>query len=66
MKIVWKQKKERSESNQRILIHSSVSFLKNNILTRFANIRSLDESSNSMDEEFFLQKIEVTRWIGRL
>ena len=66
MKIVWKQKKERSESNQRILIHSNVSFLKNNILTRFANIRSLDESSNSMDEEFFLQKIEVTRWIGRL
>ena len=29
MNIVWKQKKERSESNQKILIHSNVSkFLK--------------------------------------
>ena len=32
----------------------------------FANRRSLDESSNNMDEKFFLKKIDITRFIGRL
>ena len=36
------------------------------MLQCFANRSSLDESSNSMDEKFFLKKIEVTRFIGRL
>ena len=55
-------------SNPMVLIHSNVSkFLKKeniNMLYCFANRRSLDESSNSMDENFFLKKIEVTKFIG--
>ena len=37
-----------------------------NTLYCFAKRRILDESSNSMDEKFFLTKIEVTIFIGRL
>ena len=51
-------------SNQMMLIHSNVSkiFKKQhtNTLHRFVNRRSLDENSNSIDEKFFLKKIEVT------
>ena len=51
-------------SNRMILIHSNVSkFFKKQhrpMLYFFANRRSLDESSNSMDEKFFLKKIEFT------
>ena len=47
-----------------MFIHSNVSkFFKNNTLYTlyyFANRRSLDESSNNMDEKLFLKKIEVT------
>ena len=32
----------------------------------FANRRSLDESCTSVEENFFLEKIAVTRFIGRL
>ena len=32
----------------------------------FANRSSLDKNSGNMDEKFFLKKIEVTRFIGRL
>ena len=56
----------RSGSNRMILIHSNViKLFKNNTLTLycFANRSSLDESSNSMDENFFLKKIEATRFI---
>ena len=53
-------------SNRMILIHSNVSksFKKQhtNTLDCFANRRSLDKTSNSMDEKFFLKKIEVTRF----
>ena len=53
-----------------IIIHSNVSkFLKKEhtaTLYCFANECSLDGGSNSMDERFFLNKIEVTRFIGRL
>ena len=56
-------------SNQILLINSnaSKSFKKphTNTLHCFENRRSLDESSNSMDEKFFLKKIEFTRFIGR-
>ena len=51
-------------SNRMILIHSNVSkcFKKQhrNMLYFFANRRSLDESSNSIDEKCFLKKIEFT------
>ena len=64
------RKKVRSGSNPMILIHSNVSkFLKKlhtNMLYCFANRISLDESNNSMNEKFFLKKIEVTRFIGIL
>ena len=57
-------------SNRVILIHSNLShFFKSqytNMLYYFPNRRSLDRSSNSMDEKIFLKKIEVTRFIGRL
>ena len=57
-------------SNRMILIDLIVSkFFKKqhtNTLYRFTNRRSLDESSNSMDEKFFLKKMQVTRCIGRL
>ena len=74
------RKKGRSGSN-RVSVHSNVSnqilltianvsksFKKQhtNTLHCFENKYSLDESSNSMDEKFFLKKIEVTRFIGRL
>ena len=74
-------KKGRSENNQMILIHSNLnnriiliysnvskSFKKQhtNMLYCFANRRSLDESSNSIDEKFFLNKIEITRFIRSL
>ena len=32
----------------------------------FANRRSFDEGSNGMEKRFFLKKIEVTRFIGKL
>ena len=69
--IVWKEKKVSSESNRTILIHSTVSdriilihsnvsmFFKKqhtNTLYCFANRRSLDESSSSMDDKSFLKK----------
>ena len=72
-------KKGRSESN-RILIYSNVStrmisiqsnmrrFFKKqhtNTLYCLANRRSLGESSDSMNDNFFLKKIEVTRLIRR-
>ena len=81
IKIVCKEKKGRwesnpmmllysNESNRMILIHSNISkFFKKqhtNTLCCFANRRSLEECSKSMDEKFFLKKIEVTRFIGRL
>ena len=56
-------------STRMILIHSNVSkFFKkqHNKVYCFANRRSLDESSNSMDEKFFPKKIEVRRFFGRL
>ena len=50
-----------------IIIHSNVSkFLKKEhtaTLYCFANECSLDGDSNSMDERFFLNKIEVTRML---
>ena len=53
-------------SNRMILIHSNVSksFKKQhtNTLYCFANRRSLRETSSSMDEKFFLKKLEVTRF----
>ena len=56
------RKKGRSRSNRMILINSNVSkFFKkqhNNTLYSFLNRRSLAESSNSMDETFFLKKTE--------
>ena len=59
-----------NESNRMILIHSNISKLfkkhHTNTLCCFANRRSLEECSNSKDEKFFLKKIEVTRFIGRL
>ena len=49
-------------SNRVIIFHSNVSmsFKKQhtNTLYCFANRGSLDESSNSMDEKFFLKKID--------
>ena len=74
-------KKGRSENTQMILIHLNLnnriilipsnvskSFKKQhtNMLYYFANRRSLDESSNSIDEKFFLNKIEITRFIRSL
>ena len=55
-------------STRMILIHSNVSkfFKKQHKVYCFANRRSLDESSNSMDEKFFPKKIEVRRFFGRL
>ena len=57
-------------SNRVIIFNSNVSmsFKKQhtNTLYCFANRGSLDESSNSMDEKFFLKKIEVTRFVSRL
>ena len=54
-----------SNVSNRIIIHSNVSkFLKKEhtaTLYCFANECSLDGGSNSMDERFFLNKIEVTR-----
>ena len=51
-------------SNRIMLIHSSVNkFFKKqntNMLHCFVNIRSSDESSDSMDKKLFLKKIEVT------
>ena len=51
-------------SNEMMLTHSNVSkFLKKqhtNTLYCFASRRSLDKSSNSMNEKIFLKKIEVT------
>ena len=53
-------------SNQMLLIHSNVSkFFKKQHTNTFyccVNRRSLHKSSNSMDEKFFLKKIEVTRF----
>ena len=75
------RKKGRSGSNRMILVHSNVSnqmilihsnvrkFFKkqhSNSLYCFANRRSLDEGSNSMDNKFSLKKIEVTRFIAKL
>ena len=72
---MYGKKKGRSGSNRIMLIHSNVSnqmmlihsnvrklFKKqhSNTLYCFANRRILDESSSSMDEKFFLKKIEVT------
>ena len=69
------RKKGRSGSNRMILIHSSVSYQMmlihsnvsksfkkqhTNTLYCFANRRNLDESSNIINEKFFLKKIEVT------
>ena len=70
------RKKGRSGSSRIILIHSNVSnqmmmlihsnvskFFKKqhtNSLYCFAKSRSLDESSNSTDEKFFLKEIEIT------
>ena len=64
------RRKGRSGSNRMILIHSNVSnqmtLIHSNVskvfntLYFFANRRSLNDSSNSMDEKFFLKKIEVT------
>ena len=74
------RKKGVPESNRMVLIHSNVSkemtlihsniskFFKKqhtNTLGCFANRRSFNESSNSIDEKFFLKKIELTRFIGR-
>ena len=75
------RKKECSKSNRMVLIHSNVSkrmilihlnvnkFFKKqrtNTLCCFANRRSFDESSNNLDERFFLKKIEVIgKFIGR-
>ena len=77
--IVWKKRTFRNNqmilihsnlNNRIILIHSNVSksFKKQhtNMLYCFANRRSLDESSNSIDEKFFLNKIEITRFIRSL
>ena len=67
---LWKEKEARSGSNQIILIHSNVSNILKKQCTKtlycFANRRSLDESSNSMDEKLFLKKIEVSRFVGGL
>ena len=56
------RKKGRSGSNRIILIHSNASkFFKEqhtNTLYCFANRCNLDESSNSIDEKFFLKKIQ--------
>ena len=56
-----------SNVSNRIIIHSNVSkFLKTEhtaTLYCFANECSLDGDSNSMDERFFLNKIEVTRML---
>ena len=56
-----------SNVSNRIIIHSNVSkFLKKEhtaTLYCFANECSLDGDSNSMDERFFLNKIEVTRML---
>ena len=54
-------------SNQMILIHSNVSKLfkkQANTLYCFANRRSFDESSNSMDQKFFLKKIKLQDLLG--
>ena len=57
-------------SNQMILMYSNISnFFKKhhtNTLCCSANRSSLDENSNSMDETFYLKRIEVTRFNGRL
>ena len=54
-------------SDRMKLIHSNVGKIlkKQHISTfyYFANRRSFDESSNSMDDKFFLKKIEVTRFV---
>ena len=56
-----------SNVSNRIIIHSNVSkfFKKEHTATLycFANECSLDGDSNSMDERFFLNKIEVTRML---
>ena len=57
-------------SNQILLINSNVrKYFKKphtNTMHCFENRGSLDGSSISMDEKFFLKKIEFTRFIGRL
>ena len=61
---MYGKKKGRSGSNRIMLIHSNIRKLfkkqHSNTLYCFANRRILDESSSSMDEKFFLEKIEVT------
>ena len=53
--IVWKEKKDVQEVIEMVLIHSNVcKFFKKhtNTLYCFSNRRSLDKSSDSMDEKF--------------